>query len=58
LIAIIDYTVELRCPNCKRVWQYEGHAKFYTHCPQCSETVWVARPRNYGRNNPRVRGLM
>lgn len=49
--------VELRCNNCKRVFQYEGHAKFFTHCPQCHGTVWLARPRNYGKNNPRVRNL-
>jgi phage FluMu protein Com len=49
--------VELRCPDCKRVWQYDGNSKFYTHCPQCEKVVWIARPRNYGRNNPKVRKL-
>lgn len=50
--------VELRCNNCKRVFQYGGRAKFFTHCPQCGGTVWIAGPRNYGRHNPRVRNVV
>jgi DNA-directed RNA polymerase subunit RPC12/RpoP len=44
--------VELRCNNCKRVFQYSGDEKFYTACPQCNAQVPIARPRNYGTNNP------
>lgn len=47
--------VELRCNNCQRVWQYEGDSKFFTKCPQCNAKVPIARPRNYGRNNPKIR---
>jgi|GEM_PF-2039937 len=50
--------VELRCKNCKRVFQYEGRAKFFTHCPQCSAIVRISAPRNYGRNNPKVRNIV
>jgi rRNA maturation endonuclease Nob1 len=46
--------VELRCNNCKRVFQYSGDEKFYTTCPQCNAQVPIARPRNYGTNNPEV----
>jgi rRNA maturation endonuclease Nob1 len=46
--------VELRCNNCKRVFQYSGDEKFYTTCPQCNSQVPIARPRNYGTNNPEV----
>jgi DNA-directed RNA polymerase subunit RPC12/RpoP len=46
--------VELRCNNCKRVFQYSGDEKFYTACPQCNAQVPIARPRNYGTNNPEV----
>jgi hypothetical protein len=43
--------VELRCNNCKRVFQYSGDEKFYTIYPQCNAQVLIARPRNYGTNN-------
>ncbi len=46
--------VELRCNNCKRVFQYSGDEKFYTACPQCNAQVPIARPRNYGTNNPEI----
>ena len=46
--------VELRCNNCKRVFQYSGEEKFYAKCPQCSTQVRIANPRNFGRNNPEV----
>lgn len=46
--------VELRCNNCKRVFQYSGDEKYYTNCPQCNAQVLRANPRNYGRNNPDV----
>jgi hypothetical protein len=46
--------VELRCNNCKRVWQYEDEEKFFASCPQCGAQVPIARPRNYGGNNPSV----
>ena len=46
--------VELRCNNCKRVFQYSGEEKFYTYCPQCNAQVATASPRNYGKNNPEV----
>jgi len=46
--------VELRCNNCKRVFQYYGKEKFYINCPQCSAQVPIANPRNLGRNNPEV----
>jgi ribosomal protein S27E len=36
--------VELRCPDCKRVWQYDGNSKFYTHCPQCEKVVGSPGP--------------
>jgi DNA-directed RNA polymerase subunit RPC12/RpoP len=48
--------VELRCNNCKRVWQYEGDEKFFTNCPQCNERVLLGKPRNYGNNNPVIYG--
>lgn len=44
--------VELRCNNCKRVFQYSGDEKVYTACPQCNAQVPIARPRNYDTNNP------
>ena len=46
--------VELRCNNCKRVFQYSGDEKFYASCPQCNAQVPIARPRNYGKNNPDI----
>jgi Zn finger protein HypA/HybF involved in hydrogenase expression len=47
--------VELRCNNCKRVFQYSGdEEKFYTICPQCNAQVPIAGPRNYGTNNPEI----
>ncbi len=46
--------VELRCNNCKRVFQYSGDEKFYTACPQCNAQLPIARLRNYGTNNPEV----
>ena len=46
--------VELRCNNCKRVFQYSGDEKFYTICPPCNTRVPIARPRNYGTNNPEI----
>ena len=48
--------VELRCHNCKRVFQFARQPeddKFYTKCPQCNSQVQIARPRNYGSNNPK-----
>jgi hypothetical protein len=38
--------VELRCNNCKRLFQYSGDEKFYTICPQGNAQVPIARPRN------------
>jgi hypothetical protein len=46
--------VELRCNNCKRVFQYSGDEKFYTTSPQCNAQVPIARPRNYDTNNPEI----
>ena len=46
--------VELRCNNCNRVFQYSGDEKFYTASPQCNAQVPIARPRNYGTNNPEI----
>jgi hypothetical protein len=44
--------VELRCNNCKRVFQYSG--EILTAYPQCNAQVPIARPRNYGTNNPDI----
>lgn len=52
--SFIAIMVELRCNNCKRVFQYSGEEKFYAVCPQCNAQVPIARPRNYGTNNPDV----
>lgn len=46
--------VELRCNDCKRVFQYSGKDRFYTKCPQCKARVQIANPRNFGRNDPEV----
>lgn len=49
--------VELRCHNCKRVFQFARKpedGKFFTNCPQCNSRVQIARPRNYGSNNPKI----
>lgn len=46
--------VELRCNDCKRVFQYSGEDRFYTKCPQCNARVQIANPRNFGRNDPEV----
>jgi rRNA maturation endonuclease Nob1 len=54
---IIETMVELRCHNCKRVFQFARQPeddKFYTKCPQCNSQVQIARPRNYGSNNPQI----
>ena len=53
---IIETMVELRCHDCKRVFQFARQPeddKFYTKCPQCNSQVQIARPRNYGSNNPK-----
>ena len=52
--AEVQSMVELRCNNCKRVFQYSGDERFYTNCPQCNAQVLRANPINYGRNNPDV----
>jgi rRNA maturation endonuclease Nob1 len=55
--SIIGTMVELRCHNCKRVFQFAREpedGKFFTNCPQCNSRVQIARPRNYGSNNPKI----
>jgi len=31
--------MKLKCQKCGREWDYKGHKRFYTTCPDCKTSV-------------------
>jgi ssDNA-binding Zn-finger/Zn-ribbon topoisomerase 1 len=31
----------MKCPKCKKVWNYKGKSEYYVTCPQCHKNVKI-----------------
>jgi ribosomal protein S27E len=38
--------MKIKCPKCKKEWNYGGKSKYYVSCPQCHKNINIEGKKN------------